>query len=116
MITECQCHLCGGSIEFEVENDGQSFTCPHCGKLTMLTTRGKGRSVVPRLIACAHCDGMIARKALDCPHCGGPTKNKPSVFYYVFVGAVSLVITCIILGVIGFIATGVLAGMVSGKH
>ena len=36
---KCHCYLCGGSIEFPSEGDGQRVNCPHCGRETVLVIR-----------------------------------------------------------------------------
>jgi DNA-directed RNA polymerase subunit RPC12/RpoP len=33
---KCVCPICGGHIQFPIEEDGQEVECPHCGKLIIL--------------------------------------------------------------------------------
>ena len=56
------------------------------------------------LVECKDCGKVISKQAVACPSCGRPQKVKPSIFYYVFVGTMSLVLTGIfILAAVVFI-------------
>jgi TPR repeat protein/DNA-directed RNA polymerase subunit RPC12/RpoP len=49
------------------------------------------------LVKCKDCDKVISKLAEACPSCGRPQKVKPSIFYYVFTGTMSFVLTGIFI-------------------
>ena len=50
------------------------------------------------LVNCKDCGRTISKRAGACPNCGRPQKVKPSIFYYVFTGTMSFVLTAVFIG------------------
>lgn len=50
------------------------------------------------LVNCKDCGRTISKRAEACPSCGRPQKIKPSIFYYVFTGTMSFVLTAVFIG------------------
>jgi predicted RNA-binding Zn-ribbon protein involved in translation (DUF1610 family)/type II secretory pathway pseudopilin PulG len=109
---KCNCTTCSGHIEFEVENAGQTVTCPHCGIETLLfiphgaLTYSSKPPVVDSpnreplsatLRTCRDCGKTIGIHAEFCPHCGATYKKRHGVFFYVFWGFISLGVTLVIV-------------------
>ena len=83
-------------------------------------------------ISCPHCQQHVAfpehmiGSAINCPSCGlsvglnvpgyTPQKKTHGVFYYVFWGVVSLIITGIILSAVWFLFLGGMVAFEQAKH
>ena len=66
------------------------------------------------MILCGECKQQVSSAADSCPHCGNPLKSKRGIFYYVFWGTLSLVITVNLLAIGFFFLTATGAGIWSG--
>lgn len=49
------------------------------------------------LVKCRDCGKTISKRAEACPSCGRPRRVKPGIFYYVFTGTMSFVLTMVFL-------------------
>ena len=45
MLIQNTCQSCGGAIEFEAEQIGQSRSCPHCKQMTVLHSPGRAAPI-----------------------------------------------------------------------
>jgi hypothetical protein len=63
---------------------------------------------------CADCGGQVSVHAESCPHCGATfiKKVKHGVFFYVFWGVISLIVTGLIL----MVAIAVVSGFFAGRR
>jgi DNA-directed RNA polymerase subunit M/transcription elongation factor TFIIS len=114
MHVKMSCPFCSGHIEYERKDEGQIIPCPHCGQDIELVQpepppipKAPHYSTAPpqrlklKLAHCPDCGREVSRKAETCPQCGRLLKKRRGVFFYVFVGTLSLIGTVIIL-FIGF--------------
>ncbi len=71
----------------------------------------------PNLRRCADCGREVSIRAESCPNCGATfvRKTKHGVFFYVFWGVISLIVTGVIL-TFGLLMVGVVGGWLAGVH
>ena len=103
MLLNFTCQNCGGQIEVEAEQDGQTVACPHCHKTTVLV-RGHRKVVAPvkppaselpapKLIACPACGHQISAEAYVCFECG----HFPRGFFWLVWYAVCAVLLSLVM-------------------
>jgi hypothetical protein len=116
MLVKCLCNNCSGHLEFESSEAGQRVDCPHCGMETVLYVPQAPlpqqqpiappppiplptKAVNPNLRRCADCGKDVSIRAESCPNCGAAfvRRKKHGVFFYVFWGVISLIVTGVIL-------------------
>ena len=117
---------------------GQTVPCPHCGKETMLcldieeapniapeaASTIQHPKVTPkapsagltlgRLAKCPDCWNPVSPRAYFCPHCGAPLPPKPGILDIVFKVVLSAIVVCIVLAVLAFFCSAILAGFFAG--
>lgn len=100
MVAKTSCLHCGNGIEFDPAQLGSEkflvVNCPHCGKETVLTLQ---KAEPPRAIY-----------TQPPPQ---SQKKRHGVFYYVFWGTVSLIVTVFILAVVFSVLGGMLSAALS---
>jgi hypothetical protein len=113
-LLKSDCPNCGGGIEYQSDFAGADISCPHCNQAFALPPAPPVLTPTPRnkrMGVCFDCNREVSRRADVCPHCGAPMKAKKGVFYYVFVGTVSLIVTLIVLGLLLAFGGAILAGL-----
>jgi len=102
------CPNCSGHIEASDDSAGMEVNCPHCSAVITApvaepppyvpqSMQPEPRVRNAKLTNCRDCGREVSLVAYSCPHCGATFRRKHGVFYYVFVGTLSLIGTLAIL-------------------
>ena len=128
-LVTCSCNNCDGHLQFERQHAGQRINCPHCGMETLLYVpqskppppplpQAPQPQTNPNLRTCRDCGNSVSIHAEVCPKCGATFARRKShgVFFYVFWGVVSLIVTVTIVGMIAGILTVAVPAFLRGRR
>src|SRR5436190_18171964 len=113
------CRCCFENIAPSEENP--SLVCPKCGTVNK-TVESPAPPIAPPVVPvgtlnlrrCPDCGKEVSVHAESCPHCGAPVlkQKRRGVFFFVFWGVVSLIVTCLLIAS----GMGLLSGIFAYMH